>query len=141
LWVWACECLQHKSLWYRWVLPIAGGVLLSKIYLIPFKALKRDLIGMSMTNTTKLVTPCFGTQYRHSFKWLHSTVGAERMLGTNPIAIAFPGKEEPPIVIDMATAVIAYGKASNHNTNFDHTSLWPLDLLFSYFYKQLISCR
>jgi LDH2 family malate/lactate/ureidoglycolate dehydrogenase len=36
--------------------------------------------------------------------------GAERMLGTNPIAIAFPGKEEPPIVIDMATSATAYGK-------------------------------
>jgi L-2-hydroxycarboxylate dehydrogenase (NAD+) len=32
------------------------------------------------------------------------------MLGTNPIAIAFPGKEEPPIVIDMATCAAAYGK-------------------------------
>jgi len=36
--------------------------------------------------------------------------GAERMLGTNPIAIAFPGKDEPPIVIDMATCAAAYGK-------------------------------
>jgi L-2-hydroxycarboxylate dehydrogenase (NAD+) len=36
--------------------------------------------------------------------------GAERMLGTNPIAIGFPGKEEPPIVIDMATSAAAYGK-------------------------------
>jgi LDH2 family malate/lactate/ureidoglycolate dehydrogenase len=32
------------------------------------------------------------------------------MLGTNPIAIAFPGKEEPPIVIDMASSAAAYGK-------------------------------
>src|SRR6267378_6875234 len=51
------------------------------------KALERDMIGMAMTNSTKLVTPLWG---------------AERMLGTNPIAIAFPGKEEPPIVVDMA---------------------------------------
>ena len=28
-------------------------------------------------------------------------------------AIAFPGKEEPPIVIDMATSVIAYGKVED----------------------------
>ena len=59
------------------------------------EALKRDLIGVSMTNSTKLVTPLWG---------------AERMLGTNPIAIAFPGLEEPPIVIDMATSAVAYGK-------------------------------
>src|SRR4029453_16283236 len=36
--------------------------------------------------------------------------GAERMLGTNPIAIPFPGDKEPPIVIDMATSAVAYGK-------------------------------
>ena len=59
------------------------------------KALEADLIGWSMTNTTKLVAPLGG---------------AERMLGTNPIAIAFPGKEEPPIVIDLATCAAAYGK-------------------------------
>jgi len=59
------------------------------------EALKEGMIGISMTNTTKLVVPCFG---------------AERMLGTNPIAIAFPGQQEPPIVIDMATSVVAYGK-------------------------------
>lgn len=59
------------------------------------EALKRDLIGWSMTNTTKLVAPLWG---------------AERMLGTNPIAIGFPGLEEPPIVIDLATCAVAYGK-------------------------------
>jgi L-2-hydroxycarboxylate dehydrogenase (NAD+) len=32
------------------------------------------------------------------------------MLGTNPISIAFPGKNFPPIVIDMATSGVAYGK-------------------------------
>jgi L-2-hydroxycarboxylate dehydrogenase (NAD+) len=61
----------------------------------PIQALKRDLIGWAMTNATKGVVPLWG---------------AERMLGTNPIAIAFPGLEEPPIVIDMATSAVAYGK-------------------------------
>src|ERR1700730_1398192 len=59
------------------------------------KALERDMIGWAMTNSAKLVAPLWGM---------------ERMLGTNPIAIAFPGKEEPPIVIDMATCAAAYGK-------------------------------
>jgi L-2-hydroxycarboxylate dehydrogenase (NAD+) len=59
------------------------------------QALERDMIGWAMTNSTALVAPLWG---------------AERMLGTNPIAIAFPGKEEPPIVIDMATSAAAYGK-------------------------------
>jgi L-2-hydroxycarboxylate dehydrogenase (NAD+) len=61
----------------------------------PLKALERDMIGWAMTNSTKLVAPLFG---------------AERMLGTNPIAIAFPGDREPPIVIDLATPAVAYGK-------------------------------
>jgi LDH2 family malate/lactate/ureidoglycolate dehydrogenase len=61
----------------------------------PLKALEQDLIGWAMTNATKLVAPLWG---------------AERMLGTNPIAIAFPAYEEPPIVIDMATSAVAYGK-------------------------------
>jgi L-2-hydroxycarboxylate dehydrogenase (NAD+) len=61
----------------------------------PLQALARDLIGWSMTNSTKLVQPLWG---------------ADRMLGTNPIAIAFPGKEEPPVVIDMASSAVAYGK-------------------------------
>ncbi len=59
------------------------------------EALERDLIGWAMTNSSKMVAPLGG---------------AERMLGTNPIAVSFPGKEEPPIVIDMATCAAAYGK-------------------------------
>ena len=59
------------------------------------QALERDLIGWAMTNTTKVVAPLWGR---------------ERMLGTNPIAIAFPGHEEPPIVIDFATSTAALGK-------------------------------
>jgi LDH2 family malate/lactate/ureidoglycolate dehydrogenase len=59
------------------------------------EALERGQIGWSMTNTTSLVAPLWG---------------AERMLGTNPIAIGFPGNTEPDIVIDMATCAVAYGK-------------------------------
>ena len=59
------------------------------------EALKRDMIGWAMTNTTKIVAPLWG---------------AEKMLGTNPLAIAFPGLEEPPVVIDMATPAAAFGK-------------------------------
>jgi L-2-hydroxycarboxylate dehydrogenase (NAD+) len=59
------------------------------------QSLEEDLIGWSMTNSTKLVAPLWGNA---------------RMLGTNPIAIAFPGHKEPPIVIDMATCPAAYGQ-------------------------------
>jgi L-2-hydroxycarboxylate dehydrogenase (NAD+) len=36
--------------------------------------------------------------------------GIELLLSTNPIAFAIPALEEPPIVLDMATTVAAYGK-------------------------------
>ena len=36
--------------------------------------------------------------------------GTEMLLSTNPIAIAVPGGERPPIVLDMATTTAAYGK-------------------------------
>lgn len=61
----------------------------------PLQALERDMIGWSMTNTSRIVVPLWG---------------AERRLGTNPIAIAFPGLTNPPIVIDLATSVVAFGK-------------------------------
>lgn len=61
----------------------------------PLQGLSRDLIGWAMTNAGPLVAPLWG---------------AGRMLGTNPIAIAFPGSDEPPVVIDLATSAVAYGK-------------------------------
>jgi LDH2 family malate/lactate/ureidoglycolate dehydrogenase len=36
--------------------------------------------------------------------------GTDMLLSTNPIAIAVPAFEEPPLVLDMATTVAAYGK-------------------------------
>ena len=34
---------------------------------------------------------------------------AESLLSTNPIAIAVPAGEEPPVVLDIATTVVSYG--------------------------------
>jgi LDH2 family malate/lactate/ureidoglycolate dehydrogenase len=36
--------------------------------------------------------------------------GLDMLLSTNPIAVGVPAGEEPPIVLDMATTVAAYGK-------------------------------
>jgi L-2-hydroxycarboxylate dehydrogenase (NAD+) len=58
-------------------------------------ALEEDMIGIAMTNASALVAPTFSM---------------ERMLGTNPIAVAIPAGKEPPFVADMATTTAANGK-------------------------------
>jgi len=57
-------------------------------------ALKHDLIGIVITNTEPAMAP-FG--------------GVEKILGTNPIAIAIKGKKHS-YSLDMATASVARGK-------------------------------
>jgi L-2-hydroxycarboxylate dehydrogenase (NAD+) len=40
--------------------------------------------------------------------------GAEPLLGTNPLAIAIPAGQEPPLVLDIATSIVSYGTIKNH---------------------------
>jgi len=58
--------------------------------------LARDMIGIYMAVGNANHLPPWG--------------GIELLLSTNPIAFAIPAGEEPPIVLDMATTVAAYGK-------------------------------
>lgn len=58
-------------------------------------ALEHDMIGIAMTNASALVAPTFST---------------ERMLGTNPIAVAIPAGNQPAFVADFATTTAANGK-------------------------------
>lgn len=58
-------------------------------------ALEHEMIGIAMTNASALVAPTFSK---------------ERMLGTNPIAVAVPAGSEPPFVADFATTTAANGK-------------------------------
>ena len=76
-------------------------------------ALEEDMIGISLTNASPLVAPTFSK---------------ERLLGTNPIAVAIPAREEPPFVADMATTTAANGKLEIlQRKNLDTPTGWVQD--------------
>ncbi|PKQ70502.1 Ldh family oxidoreductase [Raineya orbicola] len=58
-------------------------------------ALQKNMIGIALTNASPLVAPTFSV---------------DRLLGTNPIAVAIPAQTEPPFVADFATTTAANGK-------------------------------
>jgi len=58
-------------------------------------ATEHDMIGQAMTHAAPLVAPTFSL---------------EKMLGTNPIAVAVPALTEPPFLADFASTAVAYGK-------------------------------
>jgi LDH2 family malate/lactate/ureidoglycolate dehydrogenase len=54
--------------------------------------------------------------------------GAEPVLGTNPLAIAIPAGEEPPVVLDIATSIVSYGTIKNHRLqNMPLQGDWMID--------------
>lgn len=59
------------------------------------QASKRKMVGIAMTNATPFVPPTFSKQ---------------AMLGTNPMAWAFPTGKPFDLVVDLATAAVARGK-------------------------------
>ena len=76
-------------------------------------ALEQDMIGVAMTNGSALVAPTFSI---------------ERMLGTNPIAVAIPAGNQPPFVADFATTTAANGKLEIlQRKNTDAPSGWVQD--------------
>lgn len=58
-------------------------------------AAEHGLGGMAMTNASPLVVPTFG---------------AEARLGTNPLAFAVPTGSGQPLILDMSTSAVAWGK-------------------------------
>ncbi len=59
------------------------------------RAAAQGLIGMTLTNASPLVAP---------------TRSRERMLGTNPIAVAAPAGRFGTFVLDMATSAVTWGR-------------------------------
>lgn len=57
-------------------------------------ALEHDMIGVSMTNVLASMPPTGGRQAR---------------VGNNPVSIAFPARNEFPIVLDIATSLSSWG--------------------------------
>jgi L-2-hydroxycarboxylate dehydrogenase (NAD+) len=77
-------------------------------------AVENDMIGIAMTNASALVAPTFGK---------------EKMLGTNPIAVAIPANKYPPFVADFATTTAANGKLEILQRKNEDTPLgWVQDV-------------
>ena len=57
--------------------------------------LPHDMIGIAMTNALPTMAP-----------W----GGIEKIVGINPLAVAFPSANEPPILLDIAFGATAHGK-------------------------------
>jgi LDH2 family malate/lactate/ureidoglycolate dehydrogenase len=76
-------------------------------------ALPHGMIGISSSNTMAAIAP---------------TGGRKAMLGTNPFAIAIPADRELPVVLDLATTVVARGRIALHaKQNKPLEPGWALD--------------
>ena len=58
-------------------------------------ALEKEMVGIAMTNSEPLVAAINGTT---------------RMLGTNPVSVAFPAQKHPHLVFDFSTVPFSQGK-------------------------------
>lgn len=58
-------------------------------------AASKGMIGIAVANGPVAIAP---------------TGGVSPMLGTNPISISIPARRHPPMILDMATSVVARGK-------------------------------
>jgi L-2-hydroxycarboxylate dehydrogenase (NAD+) len=76
-------------------------------------ALPHDMIGIAMTNASALVAPTFSK---------------DKMLGTNPIAVAIPAGKYPAFVADFATTTAANGKLEiSQRKNMNVPAGWVQD--------------
>ena len=80
----------------------------------PLTAAQKGCIGIAFSNSPAQMAP-FG--------------GKEKMLGTNPFSIVIPCGDKDPIVVDMATSVVAKSKFKEYKAqNKPLPEGWALDL-------------
>ena len=80
----------------------------------PLNAAKKGCIGIAFSNSPAQMAP---------------VGGKEKMLGTNPFAMVIPCGEKDPVIVDMATSVVAKSKFKEYKQN--NKSLpegWALDI-------------
>ncbi len=84
------KAATYKMGWVSTVSPHIGA-----LYYYALMAAKQDMIGIVTCRTTNYRTTPYG--------------GKEGRLATNPLAICIPAAEENPILLDMATSIVAAG--------------------------------
>lgn len=72
-----------------------GGNTFGPAFYYPLKVAKQGVIGIISSNSPAQMAP---------------TGGRERLLGTNPFAAVIPVKGKDPIIIDMASSIVAKSK-------------------------------
>ena len=76
-------------------------------------ALPHDMVGLAMTNALPTMAPLGGV---------------DKIVGINPLAVAFPSAKESPIILDIAFGATAHGKIRvYHQKGHDIPEGWALD--------------
>lgn len=89
------ECIARASKYGVGIAGITNSHNFGAGALVAMEGLKHEMIGVVVSNAAPTLPPWGGTTLT---------------LGTNPLAVAIPTKRDFPIVLDMATSVVARDK-------------------------------
>ncbi|KUK13363.1 MAG: Ldh family oxidoreductase [Synergistetes bacterium] len=89
------KCVELARIYGVGVVGVRNSNHLGGLAYYVIRAVKAGMIGFATSNTAPAMAPWGGTK---------------PLFGTNPIAIGIPAKNEYPIVLDMATSVVARGR-------------------------------
>ncbi|MCS7233568.1 MAG: Ldh family oxidoreductase [Synergistetes bacterium] len=93
---WAIDrCIELAGKYGVGVVGVRNSNHLGSLAYYVIRATKAGMIGLAISNTAPAMAP-----------W----GGKTPLFGTNPIAIGIPAKNKLPIVLDMATSVVARGR-------------------------------